>query len=128
MKYNNIVTTLFLLLSQVLYAPGASALSTFNAGFTLFDPNGQIIVERAGFSFNWDETLNTSTDTAVVNASIGTITPVFGMEWVSHDVKVFGPGSYLFEACLNDGSDACTSPAPLALEVGVDQIRCPHAR
>ncbi len=48
-----------------------------------------------------------------------------GSPWTAHDIRVFGPGTYTFDTCLNDGSTQCIPGDPTAaatLEVGPGQL------
>ena len=74
-------------------------LGSGDNNFTMLDPNGGGVGGTNAVVAMWDGTFNTSVDTAVTNMTITSETPFFGFKWFAHDVQVFGPGAYTFEAC-----------------------------
>ena len=80
----------------------------------------------------WDGSLNTAVNTAVVNMTISSPAPFFGSPWSAHDVKVYGPGTYVIEACpppidtdtnkAADGSIGCPASAQYTMVVGAGQV------
>ncbi|VAW78995.1 hypothetical protein MNBD_GAMMA15-1528 [hydrothermal vent metagenome] len=72
----------------------------------------------------WDGTLNTETDvingTTAVNMFITSKQTILNFPWFAHDIRVFGPGSYSFDTCLNQ---PLTNPCgTLQMTVGPGQI------
>ena len=63
------------------------------------------------------------TDVAMFFSSV---TNFSGTAWVAHDIRVFGPGTYDFDTCLNDGSTTCITggdpTAAATLVVGPGQV------
>ena len=56
-------------------------------------------------TFNWTGTVFTSSSDytgpgGASNASLSSPRPMFGFPWVAHDVQIFAPGSYSFDATL----------------------------
>lgn len=67
-------------------------------------------------------------DTGCTNIamSFSSVTDFSGTPWSAHDIRVFGPGTYDFDTCLDDGSTTCTTGgdpfAAATLEVGPGQV------
>ena len=63
------------------------------------------------------------TDIAMFFSSV---TNFSGSPWSAHDIRVFGPGTYDFDTCLDDGSTTCITggdpSAAATLEVGPGQV------
>ena len=78
--------------------------------FTMLSPVGGRVGGTNDVTVMWDGTFNDSVATAVTNMTISSPTEFFNALWSAHDVQVFGPGSYTFEACLDDGSKIGTTP------------------
>ena len=108
-------------------------LGSGNNNFTMLDPNGGGVGGTNTVVAMWDGTLNTSVDTAVTNMTISSDAPFFGIKWYAHDVQVFAPGTYTFEACPGpmdpvtygaaDGSTKCSiDNTPLTMVVGDGQV------
>jgi len=123
-------------------AANALHLEMFDLGggksnFTMLGPTGGRVGGTNDVTITWDGSLNTSVADPHVNMTISSPTTFFGQPWFANNVQVFGPGSYTFEACLDDGSKigtkACGNPNydpadpstitnPLAMNVGANQI------
>ncbi len=103
--------------------PTSSAI-TGGSNFTMLDGNGADVGGTNDIAATWDGTLKTSAADTTANMTLKSAlpTPFFGFTWVAHNVTVYGPGSYTFEACLPDGSTHCTAPDPLSMKVGPTQI------
>ena len=122
-----------ILMTLGAYTGAASAVSqgVNNNNFTMLDPAGGGVGGTSLVQSTWDGTYNTDVGTAVSNMTISSQVPFFGQPWNAHDVKVFGPGTYVFETCpapivggfAADGS-RCTGgvSAPLSMTVGVGQV------
>lgn len=52
--------------------------------------------------------------------SLNTTDRFQGLLWLSIGA-VYGPGDWVFEACLADGSTNCTQPSPVSMTVGTGQ-------
>lgn len=98
-------------LSALMVAPGVNAaVSTTGNNFTLTPPGLPVGVGGAGtndIEFYWDETFNTDPATAVPNGTIWSKTGFFGTPWSAHDVTIYGPGTYTFNATCPGGFPAC---------------------
>ena len=109
--------------------PGAQISPSVSGGsnFTMLNPKGQDIGGTDDLKFTWDGTLLTSVSDTKVNATLASLTPFFGFRWTTHDVQIFGPGTYTFQACpppINtttqvaaDGSTHCLGPKSLTMTV-----------
>jgi hypothetical protein len=91
--------------------------------------HAEVILEDSNFSMNtpdpgvafggannvkgiWDGTLNTNIASTNFNMTLSSTTPFFGIPWTAHHIRVFGPGTYIFEsgcsiAQLESGVAAC---------------------
>ncbi len=114
--------------------PGAEISPSVSGGsnFTMLNPAGADIGGTNDLKFTWDGTLLTSVSNPKVNATLASPTPFFGFPWTTHDVQIFGPGTYTFEACpppINsatqvaaDGSTHCTGPKSLTMKVKPGEV------
>ncbi|MHB1241080.1 MAG: Ig-like domain-containing protein, partial [Gammaproteobacteria bacterium] len=114
--------------------PGAEISPDVSGGsnFTMLNPKGKDIGGTNNLAFTWDGTLLTSVSDPAVNATLASPTPFFGFNWSAHNVQIFGPGTYTFEACpppINtttqiaaDGSTHCLGPTPLTMVVKPDEL------
>lgn len=103
-----------------------------NSNFTMLGPTGGAVGGTNDVVVMWDGTYNTSVDTAVVNMTLSSVSPFFGQPWYAHDVQVFAPGTYVFEACPGpidtttnkaaDGSIGCPTSAPQTMVVADGQV------
>ncbi|TNF98218.1 MAG: hypothetical protein EP297_08670 [Gammaproteobacteria bacterium] len=81
----------------------AASFSTSN--FTMLDPDGRTFGGTNDVVAEWDESLNTDNNSTNFNMSLGSASdwPFFGFPWFAHHIRVFGPGSYLFDtSCTAD--------------------------
>ncbi len=93
--------------------------------FTMLSGGGGLAGGGANdVTFTWDGTLNTDPETAVVNATLGSKTPFFDVLWYTHDLKVYGPGTYTFDTCFENEVDSIYPCASMTVTVGPDQIGC----
>ena len=83
------------------------AATTFNNNFTMLTPAAGLVGGTNDVVFTWDGTLNTNPATAVVNATISSNTPFFGVNWQAYDIKVYGPGSYAISTADTPGGPGC---------------------
>lgn len=83
------------------------AATTFNNNFTMLAGNGGIVGGTNDVTFTWDGTLNTNPATAVVNATITSNTPFFGVPWQAYDIKIYGPGTYALSTADTPGGPGC---------------------
>ncbi len=87
--------------------------------FTMITNLGETFTGANDVVFTWDGTLNTDVATAVVNATLSSQAILFDHPWTIQDMKVFGPGTYTFDTCVNSLAPDCT---PLTVTVGADQV------
>ena len=102
-----------------------SSAITGGSNFTMLDGNGADVGGTNDISVSWDGTLKNNVADTTPNMLLASAkpTPFFGFTWNAHDVRVFGPGTYTFEACPpGDGSTRCTFPDPLTMTVGPTQV------
>ena len=100
-------------------------LRQLEGSFSMRDSNGNPVG-------NFDPTVTGSINTSVncdnesctdSGAALETKQPFFGSLWSTSGIRLFDKeGTYTFETCLNDGSSTCTSPSPLTMTVGPNQI------
>ncbi|MHB8744166.1 MAG: PEP-CTERM sorting domain-containing protein [Sulfuricaulis sp.] len=99
-----------LICSAVVIAMGNAtgyAATTFNNNFTMLDNGGGLVGGTNDVVFTWDGTLNTNSATAVVNATITSNTPFFGVNWQAYDIKIYGPGAYSLSTADTLGGPGC---------------------
>ncbi len=89
-------------------------LGNGNNNFTMLDPGGGRVGGANDVVAKWDGTFNTSVATAVTNMTLSSLTPFFSRLWNAHNVEVFKPGTYTFEAC----------PGPIVGKIAADGSRC----
>jgi len=87
------------------------------SNFTMLNPAGTTFGGTNDVVFDWDE--SELTDVASTNFNMTIVSalpqPFFGNLWTAHHVRVFGPGSYSFDATctvaqLEAGVSACNNP------------------
>ena len=106
-------------------------LGSGDNNFTMLDPAGGAVGGTNTVVAMWDGTFNTSVDTALTNMTLTSESPFYGVKWYAHDVQVYAPGSYTFEACPGpidpvtgkaaDGSYGCgagSAPQTMVVEDG----------
>lgn len=89
-------------------------LGNGNNNFTMLDPGGGAVGGTNDVVAKWDGTYNTSVATAVTNMTLSSATTFFGNPWSAHNIEVFAPGTYTFEAC----------PGPIVSNVAADGSLC----
>jgi hypothetical protein len=88
---------------------GGSSYTTDRGNFTMLDINGFLVGGTNDVAMVWDGTAFTSSSdytgpgTSVANITASSTQPFFGHAWTAHDIQVFAPGSYSFDATLSDG-------------------------
>ncbi len=95
--------------------------STAN-NFTMLDSVGAIVGGGNDLIFYWDGTFNSEVDGAVINGSMNTEYPLFGINIVPHDIMIFGPGTYLFYTDCAPGDAGCGEGEVINMVVGENQI------
>jgi len=109
-----LAVAILLALGSVTANAAMVELGNGNNNFTMLDPGGGRVGGTNDVVAKWDGTYNTSVATAVTNMTISSSTTFFGLPWKAHDVQVFKPGSYTFEAC----------PGPIVGKIAADGSRC----
>lgn len=106
---------------------GSKAITGSN--FTMLNPNCAV-QDPGGATYAQDDVTGTFDDSKICFSenctqyaiSMESPSQFSGSFWSAHHVRVFGPGTYTFETCLNDGSTNCTAPLPITLTVGEGQL------
>jgi len=107
------------------------AITTTDNNFTMLDADGVTFGGTNDIQASWDGSLNTLVNSTNFNMTMGSASnfPFFGFPMTIHHVRVFGPGSYDFDATcttaeLGAGVASCggTPNKLLNLTVGSDQI------
>ena len=95
-------------------------LNESGGNFTLLSPEGSTIAGTNDVVFDWDESFNTSVTDTNFNMTISSALPqpLFGFPWSTHHIRVFGPGTYLFDTTcamwqLEAGLSICNNPLSL---------------
>lgn len=120
---NNTGTT-----TRTVNVGGAGLSVATNSNFTMLTPLGDFQNGTNDVAATWDGTFNTSVNDTNFNMTLATAgpTPYEGSVWFAHSIRVFGPGTYTFEACPGDGStlgvNPCNQSIPLTMTVGPNQI------
>ncbi len=92
-----------------------------NNNFTMLDPANGIVGGTNDVRFTWDRTPYTSVqefEEKGSNATISSPCPFFGNTWTSHDVAVYGPGTYTVYADCPAGNPGCGEGTPITFTVG----------
>lgn len=87
---------------------GPYTFTTDSANFTMLDPLGGVVGGTNDVSMIWNgDGFNASSDYtgpgSVSNVTASSTTPFFGYNWTAHDIQVFTPGTYSFDATLGGG-------------------------
>ncbi|RDH81016.1 MAG: hypothetical protein DIZ80_12900 [endosymbiont of Galathealinum brachiosum] len=92
-------------------------LNEGGGNFTLLTAEGSTFGGTNDVVFNWDESFNTFETDINFNMTISSELPqpLFGFSWVTHHIRVFGPGTYLFDTTcavwqLEAGLNVCNNP------------------
>jgi len=89
---------------------GYGPMATDSANFTMLNSSGGTVGGTNNVSMYWDgNAYNASSDYtgpgSAANVTASSTTPFFGHTWVAHDIQVFTPGSYSFDATLGGGNN-----------------------
>lgn len=115
-----VLTSLFMAAMPYTNTTFAAEYGITNNNFTMLDPTGGHVGGTNLVKVTWDGSYNTDVNTAVTNMTIESVMPfpnppAVGAPWTAHHVKVFGPGTYVFDAC----------PAPIVNGTAIDGSECP---
>lgn len=113
MKKSNLMKTT--LIGTLLVASASVHATTYDVSgtFVMLDPSGA----QTGVT---DNTITGTFNDTSGSLNLTTSQPFFGFLWTAEG-QVYGEGNWVFETCLNDGSNFCTAPAPLGMTVGANQ-------
>ena len=106
----------------------ASSLRFINLGnlTVLYTVNGSTATGSNDFFTVWDGTLNSEddilNDTTRENMFISNRQLILGSEWRVHDIRVFGPGRYVFNGCSNNPNPATPCSEAIEMRVAEGQI------
>ncbi len=93
----------------------------------VYDSFGGFLGGGNDVTFTWDGTLNTDVLSNNVNATLSTNATIVGETSLAQDVRIFGPGTYVFDTGLDPSlstnfGTTNLGGAPLNLTVGAEQI------
>jgi hypothetical protein len=93
----------------------------------VYDSAGNFIGGGNDVAFTWDGSLNTDVFSNNVNATLFTNATIVGETSLSQDVRIFGPGNYIFDTGLDpslttDFGTTNLGGVPLSLVVGSGQV------
>ncbi|BAV33889.1 hypothetical protein SCL_1584 [Sulfuricaulis limicola] len=100
--------------------------TTDRANFTMLDGGGYTVGGTNDIAMLWDgNAYNASSDYTgpggAANVTLSSTTPFFGHTWAAHDIQMFMPGSYSFDASAG-GDPSDTETGFLNVTVGTGQI------
>lgn len=101
-------------------APAASITTTGN-NFTMLTSIGSMVGSDSNVSFTWDGTFNTSVSGAG-NATLSSSTPFYGYNWSTHNVSIYGPGTYTVFSDCAPGNPGCGSGTAIPFTVAPNQV------
>lgn len=101
-----------------------NAIASRNNNFSMIDSTNALIGGSNKVAFTWDGTVfNASSDYtgpgSVSNATASSPDVFFSYLWSAHDIQIFGPGTYTFDATLGGGA---TESGTLSMTVGAGQL------
>lgn len=99
----------------------------FTGVFTMQDSKGERIGRDTDVTGTWDGTFNTLSNGTNFNMTLASPNTFYGYLWKAHDIRVFGPGSYVINTrCtkeeIQSGTTCASSGTPLNFTVGAGQI------
>jgi hypothetical protein len=72
----------------------AATAGSYKGTFTMLDPAGFRVGRDTAVTGTWDGTTNTASNGTTFNMTLQSPNPFYGVTWIAHDIRVFGPGSY----------------------------------
>ncbi len=106
-------------------------VGTIFSNFTMLDSSGNVFGGTNDVVFDWDGT-TFNTDEADTNFGVMTIIsskpqPFFSFLWSAHHIRVYGPGSYTFDATCTTaqydaGTTTCSGSKTISMTVGAGQV------
>jgi hypothetical protein len=111
----------------------SGCVNSSNNNFTMIDPNNGLVGGTNDVHFTWDRTFMEDNNTLAgrdpvavsgqeSNATISSPCPFFGSTWTSHDVAIYGPGTYTVYAGCPAGSPGCKQGTPITFTVGEGEL------
>ncbi len=101
----------------VIVGSSFSAAADSGSNFTMINPSGDFVGGATDIFASWDGTLYTTNTPGSQPANLfmnsAQPQPFFGFPWNAHDIRAFGPGSYVIDTSRGN---------TLNLDVGEDQI------
>lgn len=95
----------------------AATPGPFTGVFTMLDSQGGRVGRDVGVTGTWDGTVNTASNGTNFNMTLASPNPFFGAVWTTHDIRVFGPGTYTINTgCSTAELRAGTPPASCSLQ------------
>ena len=125
------LTRIFLTFIFILLSTSANAeLHSINASnFTILDPTGFFLIGGAtDVNGSFEDTLICSAENCTdISMTLASNQALFGEPWTAHDIRVYGPGSYIFDtdctgADIATGITNCGNGPYLNLTVGPNQL------
>ncbi len=106
----NILTVLLMFLGV---NSSHAQFDAMGSNFTMLNPLGGGVGGTNDVQANWDETLNTQSSELNFNMTLGSASnfPFFGSVWAAKNIRVFGPGSYTFDAQCSSATIVVTGCA-----------------
>jgi hypothetical protein len=106
-----------------IHTPTAVCIDTYNNNFTMLDASGALVGGANDVHFTWDGTKKTSVECSQVpNATLSSSTPFLGLTWSTHDVAIYGPGTYTVYTGCPAGCPNCGIGTPITFTVGDNEI------
>ena len=101
-----------------------NTVTSVNNNFTMLDNTNGLIGGANNVNFSWDgKTFDANSDytgpgsTANITATCSA--PFFAHNWTAHDIQVFAPGTYTFDAALGGG---VAETGTLSMTIGANQL------
>ncbi len=107
---------------QCTHTPTANCTGKNNLTISLND--GTATGGSNDVLFIWDGTKKTSVAVSgqVSNATLSSSCPFWGVQWSTHDVAIYGPGTYTVYSSCPPGSPGCGSGLPITFTVGASEV------
>ncbi|MCK9419487.1 MAG: hypothetical protein M0R70_08940 [Nitrospirae bacterium] len=128
-KWLILIASIVLCVGMVTTQALAAVQTSYNNNFTMISAGGLAITGGMNdVIFKWDGTQRHSvaTGSQVSNCAFSSTTRFYGATWATHDVVLYGPGTYTVYSLCPGGSPGCgltdaTHP-PITFTVGADEL------